>query len=268
MTRCRPAARPASVTSTRPWTGSHVIARARPSTLTLRSRGSTPDPRSATASTSGSDARRRSSRTVGGVVSSIQKRKRKRPARARLGVSKTTSYEPAAGRTTPATGSTCWNDSRYGFRSRGRAVWPTRRFSSPAETIRGMTLERLDWPTTATPKFATRLLIRTRETTSGPPCVVPVRAGPAQDAMGLAGEARGLDAEPVRDAAPHRAAGKDDEARQVALGGPRPDGRTDRERARDGDRGRDRHRHPGLLGLLGDGGGPGAGPAAGVGELD
>ena len=71
-------------------------------------------------------------------MSPIQKRNLNRPARARLGVSKTTSYDPAAGRTTPATGSTRWNESRYGFRSSGNAVSPTRRFSSPAATIRGV----------------------------------------------------------------------------------------------------------------------------------
>src|SRR5205085_1267305 len=147
-------------------------------------------------------------------VSFTQKRKRKRPARARLGVSKTTSYDPTAGRTTPATGSTCSNESRYGFRSSGRAVSPTRRFSSPATTIRGITLDPLAWSTTAA----------------------------------------------------HRAAGEDDEAGQIPLGRLRPDGRADRERARNRHRGRDGDGHSRLLRLLGDCGAPRAGSAARVGE--
>ena len=58
----------------------------------------------------------------GGVTSPTQKRNANRPASVPLGVSKTMSYEPGAGRVTDETAIGSWKRSRYGFSTIGNAV--------------------------------------------------------------------------------------------------------------------------------------------------
>ena len=133
------------------------------STVTWIDDGSTPAPVSVATIRTGCVpvTLRVTSRSFGGVTSLIQKRNVNAPGLPPDGVSNTTSYAPGVGRTAPTTGS-ARSKFEYGLRSTGSPVFPSNRFSSPATTIRGITLEPLAWSTTATPKFATGLLIRTR----------------------------------------------------------------------------------------------------------
>src|SRR5262249_57855602 len=105
-----------------------------------------------------------SSASFGGVVSLTQNRNANGPAAVFERLSKTTSYQPGSGSTAPAIGRNSSKRPMYGLIPCGSPAYPTRWSSSPAYATYGTALPE----GTATPKFATRFVMWTREATSGP----------------------------------------------------------------------------------------------------